>query len=160
MILPPPQFSRLPGLPLAQSSGGQAGPLFSRLSFYFQGALSSLMWWWQCSKRANPKAQALIQSLCESHLLMCPWPKHVIWPCPVSLWKGTVKAVATEGHDSLGAISLTIYRKTGIQSIHQKFTGHPLCARQFARHLRTVVSKADMIPALIYTFGREAVSEQ
>ena len=91
---------------------------------------------------------------------MCPWPKHVIWPCPVSLWKGTVKAVATEGHDSLGAISSMMYRKTGIQSIHQMFTGHPPCARQFARHLRTAVNKADMIPALIYAFGREAVSEQ
>ena len=71
-----------------------------------------------------------------------------------------MKAEATEGHDSLGAISSMMYRKTGIQSIHQMFTGHPPCARQFARHLRTAVNKADMTPALIYAFGREAVSEQ
>lgn len=64
--------------------------------------------------------------------------------------------VDTEGDDSLGAISFTIY-KTGIPFIHQIFTGQLLCARHSARGLGTMVKITDMVPALIYTplEGRE-----
>ena len=111
-------------------------------------------------RKNKPQDTALIKSSCESHLLMCPWPKQVTWPSSAPLWKGTAQAYGYWGAWFTGAISLTIYHKISIQFIHQIFPGHLLCATHFARRPGTVVNKADMILALIHTSGRETVSKQ
>ena len=138
-----------------------------RLDFSSPGDLFIFKEHWapSCGGGSAPKGRTPrhkhLSSLCVDHICWCALGQSMSdgqaqHHCGREMCRG----VATEGHDSLGAISSMIYCKTGIQSIHPIFTGHPLRARHFARHLRTVVSKADTILALIYTFGREAVSEQ
>lgn len=76
---------------------------------------------------------------------------HMAMPS-ITVEGGLCRAVATEGHDSLEAIGSMICRNPNTKRLL-----HPPCARRFARNLRTVVSKADVVSALIYTFGREVV---
>ena len=70
---PHTQFSRRLGFLLqlhsAADSSGWAGPLSLQVVFFSQ-ALSFLIWWYQCCKRASPKAQALIESL--NYICRCP----------------------------------------------------------------------------------------
>lgn len=167
MISPPTQFCGLPGLPLVDAFNYWAlwGLGWTSLS---PGGLFIPKEHWASSRGGGsiPKEQTPRHSTYQIFVWITfadvPLAKasHMANEAQHHCGRGLHRGMATEWHDSVGTISLTIYHKISIQFIHQIFPGHLLCVTHFARHLGTVVNNADMILALIHTFGRETVNKQ
>lgn len=142
---------------LVRPLGLGLGPSFYTWSFYSQGMLSFLIRWGQFSYPQGPSTYHICVWITFADVPLAK-ASHMAKLSITAL--GLHKGVDTEGHDSLGTTTLTIYHKISIQFIHQIFTGHLLFVRCFTRCLGTVVSKTDVIPVLIFTVGRKRDSEQ